>query len=167
LKYLLSAIGNSLNLRKNSSNCFFQNSKRYSHPESHIAFEPFFHILPLYFWPLSLLPWVSGGEMRAGKEMLGALWTKTNGSITLRNLPNGGRIDVENLKPWERPWNLHYQAKGDSTKYVYNNLTNNFRVDSYNGINASKTIQNLLKSSNVRSGIAQWLKILWISAKSK
>ena len=82
-------------------------------------------------------------------------------SKTIKILPWGWRIDIENPNPGQRPWQLHYQKQWDSNKYYFNFEDLKFHIWNSNGTLPSNNFQDsLLNNDDMVKALVKWKKFL-------
>jgi len=103
----------------------------------------------LYYSTLTAIMLATGG-----REILGAKGTQVTSKTTWQG--KGGRIDVENPAPGQRPGQVHYQDSAGN-KYLYDLETGQFK-------NAPPSVNKLLEDDSFRKGIEKGLKYLGVKS---
>lgn len=88
-------------------------------------------------------------------------WNKNSTQVTSKTLyeNKGIRLDVENPNPTQRPGQLHVQKVGETVKYYYNNVMQQFYVEGTTEL-APQWVQGLLNDAKFMTKIKYGLEIL-------
>lgn len=95
------------------------------------------------------------GSGTGKSEMLGSKGTQTTSSTVWKD-GKGGRLDVENPNPGQRPGQIHYQ--NGYQKYIYDPIRKEFKAEP--GQNVPREVQDLLKDSNFVKAIDKGMRYL-------